>query len=691
MVPLSPASGVSRRPEESGNRSSFSSPSRWVWVTPDIAALDRDFAYSVPPHLVEAATVGSIVRVPLHGRRIKGWIVAYGDDHVPAFDLQPIIEVVSVGPPPNVVELSRWVAWRWAGRRRNILRSASPPRVVKGIPRQGSPRIEAVLSRLWPSPRPRPSPPRSLSLQPPSLRGEHITHTESTRSSVLDSVLHRVSDGWLAHLPSAAAIAVDAVTARRAVVRLAPGYHGFDLLLELIHYLHLTGAVRSDDARQHEGTAGCTLILVPSKESMIKLTAYLRVLGFPVAALPDQWALAAAGGNLVVGMRSAALAPCSRLDAVVVIDAESDVYKEERAPTFDARLIVAERARRDDALMVMLSSCPPQAVMALGKLITFPHVVERAGWPLIEVVDRSKDDPRLGLLSERAVHRMRHALHEQVPNRVVPVVCILNRKGKARLLVCARCNELARCEECGSALIQTSEETEVPMLTCPSCMATRPQVCASCGSSRLKIAKPGVSRVRDELEALLRVPVVQVVGESKEIPVAPVIVGTEAVLSRVPRARLIVLLDLDQEILAPRIKATQQSVAMLARAARVVGPRSNGGRLLVQTRSTTHEVVKALMHGEPWVALQTEVLPPEEAGGLLSGPLAKISGPAAEEFIKGINESSGKDGFPLVHSFPLGKEVFGVSGATIEEVCDALALVPRPPGRLRIDVEPADL
>ena len=60
--------------------------------------------------------VGTVVRVPLHGRRVRGWVVA--DDVEPDPDagrLLPIAKVVGAGPPAELLELGRWAAHRWAG------------------------------------------------------------------------------------------------------------------------------------------------------------------------------------------------------------------------------------------------------------------------------------------------------------------------------------------------------------------------------------------------------------------------------------------------------------------------------------------------------------------------------------------------------------------------------------------------
>ena len=66
-------------------------------------AVDRAFDYLVPDTSESAIAVGTIVRVPLHGRRVRGWVM--GIDVEPEAEpgtLLPIQAVVSAGPPPDV-------------------------------------------------------------------------------------------------------------------------------------------------------------------------------------------------------------------------------------------------------------------------------------------------------------------------------------------------------------------------------------------------------------------------------------------------------------------------------------------------------------------------------------------------------------------------------------------------------------
>ena len=49
-------------------------------VAPDVTAVERVFDYVVPDALAPLVRVGAIVRVPLHGRRVRGWVVADDGD-----------------------------------------------------------------------------------------------------------------------------------------------------------------------------------------------------------------------------------------------------------------------------------------------------------------------------------------------------------------------------------------------------------------------------------------------------------------------------------------------------------------------------------------------------------------------------------------------------------------------------------
>ena len=148
---------------------------------------------------------------------------------------------------------------------------------------------------------------------------------------------------------------------------------------------------------------------------------------------------------------------------------------------------------------------------------------ERDGWPRFDAVDLRDEPPGRGLFSDA----LTAALHATL-DRGARAVCVVNRKGRAHLLVCGQCGHIAQCEVCDAAVAETEGG-----LVCKRCGTERPRVCLHCHSTRFARRRPGVTRVREEMAALLsRVTVAEVDAATAALPSAAVLVGTEAVLHR---------------------------------------------------------------------------------------------------------------------------------------------------------------
>ena len=418
--------------------------------------------------------------------------------------------------------------------------------------------------------------------------------------------------------------------------------------------------------------AGPTLVVVPSAARAQVLAQRLSRAGAATALLPDGWAQARAGSAIVVGTRAAAWGPCPDLAAAVVLDGHDESLGQEQAPTWHAVPVLAERTRRAGAAFVVISACPTPELVSLGRVRLPDRGAERQGWANLEVMDRRKEDPRSGLWSERLVALVRSTRR---------VACVLNRTGRARLLACASCGDLARCERCGAALTQNPDG----QLECPQCGLTRPVVCASCGSTVLKQLRIGVARAREELEALAGRPVGEVTASTKEAPPEDVLVGTEALLRRLSPADgfpAVVFVDFDQELLAPRMRAGDEALALLALASRLVGGRA--GRVLVQTRVPEHPAVRAALLADPAILAESETASRRELRFPPFAEVAVVSGDGAPEFLSGLV------GTPVEVLGPSGGE-WMVKAPDQATLSDALTSLPRPGGRLRVAVDPARL
>jgi primosomal protein N' (replication factor Y) len=551
-----------------------------------------------------------MVRVPLAGRRIGGWITHVGaaDDRPPDQPLDitvdrlvPLAKWSGHGPSAEIIDLAHWAAVRWgADRIRPFLVVASPPHMVRALPAARTGRPSAALPAL---------------------------------NAALDDLVGRGG----------------------GVVRTSPTDDVVPMLL---------GIARS----------GPLLVVHPAAHGAGIVAARLRGAGLRVAHLPDDWAIAAGGAvDAVVGTRNAVWASMPDLAAIVVLDEHDDALQDERTPTWHVREVAIERARRRGVPCVLVSPCP--TVTALhwsGRRWLHPTVAdERAGWPIVEVVDRSGGAPwQRSLLTSELIAHLRNPQHR--------VVCVHNTPGRSRLLACRSCRSMLVCERCEAAV----EQRDDGRLHCRRCGTDRPPVCQQCGSTALANVRPGVARLRDELEAAANRPAVAVTGDSPlDVAPAGLYVGTEAVLHRVPDADVVAFLDFDAELLAPRYRAFEQAMVLLVRAARLLGPRADGGRLLIQTFSPRHPVIDAALFADPGRLTRLDAARRRDLGLPPFQALARVSGPGADAFVAATGLASAPDGDGVL-----------VRADTWDELGSTLAATPRPKAkssRLRIEVDPA--
>jgi primosomal protein N' (replication factor Y) len=598
--------------------------SRHVRVRTEVAALPKALDYIVPEGWPDPVVVGTRVRVPLHGRSVKGWVVEDDVTPPPGVEPLPLKSWLGWGPPPAVMELMDWAAWRWAGPSSFFLRVASPVPIVRGLPA------------------PRPAPP--VAAPAPSLPASLLAQATGPPEAT--------------------------------VLRIPPTTDLIDLVLA---------------AAAGKKADGSLLVLVPSVGWAERLVGRLTRRGY---AATSDWAQARAGWPIVIGSRAAAWAPVPELAAAVVLDAHDASYREESAPTYSAVDVVVERARRAGCPCYLVSPVPPAVLSAGRPEMAPPASIERAGWSALETVDRHGDDPRSGLYSEAFVRLARSVLDD--PEALAergPLVCVYNRKGRARLLACSSCGELARCATCGAAVAQHGDG-----LRCPRCAAERPLVCAACGRLRMKTLRAGVARLREEVAALLGVEVAEVSGAAdtsapadNPVPPAPVLVGTQAVLYRARRASAVAFLDIDLHLLAPRFDATDETLAQFVRASRLIGPRGGpaSARMLVQTRVPDHPVLLAVAQGQPGGVLHEELRIRESSGLPPFSALALVSGTKSGQYAAALAEASAGT---EVQVTDMGDGTVLLRASDHGALGDLLAEVPRPPGRgLRVEVDPTAL
>ncbi|MFM7069551.1 MAG: hypothetical protein ACKOYM_08845, partial [Actinomycetes bacterium] len=192
-------------------------------------------------------------------------------------------------------------------------------------------------------------------------------------------------------------------------------------------------------------------------------------------------------------------------------------------------------------------------------------------------------------------------------------------------------------------------------------------------------------RAAEELGALLRQDVTTLRGAPRaddRRSVGSVVIGTAAALYQVPDAGLVAFVDFDSEVFSPSYRAAESSLATLVRASRLVGGRSRHGSVLVQTRHPDHEVIVAALRADPSSVSDAEWRRRQLLGFPPASTIAVVGRSGATEFIARLGRPTGVQ----VQGPTDGQWLLRASEPAV--LLDALAAVERPPGDLRLWVDP---
>ena len=422
-----------------------------------------------------------------------------------------------------------------------------------------------------------------------------------------------------------------------------------------------------ETTREKEGSL---LVLVPTESWAGRLRGRLEQRGCDVASGDDQWDRMRAGWPVVVGARGTALAPVPKVCGAVVIDADDEAYRSTAAPTWDAVTMLRERCRRDGAPLWLTSSVPSPTLLNDGAYRSWGDVA--GAWPKIIVVDRRQSDPHDGVLARESLDAAHRALQGGDP---VAVVVVLQRLGDGRLFACAKCGELARCGQCGQA-----EEEVDDRLVCRERHEPRANFCRACGATNLKRLRTGVTTLARDVAAQLGQEVSEVTATNDLVgTLERGVVGTEAVWQRVRHCGVVIFVDFDQYLLAPRSSARRGAITAVGKAGRLVGPRrEGGGEVVLQTRRSEDPVVDALVKGNFDEIIDDDVKIARMLELAPYGAEADVSGEGAVAFVDGLRGAK--------ISISSSTSGFLVRASDVATLTSALRAAPRPLAKVRVAV-----
>ncbi len=328
----------------------------------------------------------------------------------------------------------------------------------------------------------------------------------------------------------------------------------------------------------------------------------------------DEWRRARQGrARIVLGARSAVLAPLADLGLVVVDEEQDASYKQEDDPRYNARSLALVRAREAGAVAI-LGSATPSAESYHGALAGRFHllrltrrILERpmARVRILDMRERFEATGREELISDP----LRDAVRDRL-GRGEQAILLLNRRGWSPFALCRACGATEQCRRCSVSLTWHRRESR---MLCHYCgyWRGRPVRCGTCGSDRIALTGAGTERLEDQLADLF--PEARIARLDRDTArgrragtdilaafergETNLLVGTQMVAKGhdFPGVTIVGVIGADSVLAIPEFRSAERTFQLLTQVAGRSGRGVEPGEVLVQAWHCDHYAMQAAL------------------------------------------------------------------------------------------------
>ena len=348
--------------------------------------------------------------------------------------------------------------------------------------------------------------------------------------------------------------------------------------------------------------------------------------------------------QVVIGTRSAIFTPLPNIGLIVLDEEHDSSFKQDRpTPTYHARTVAQWRAELENCPLILGSATPSlESLVAVGGAGTECRNVDDVGAslsPLRDLAGQNSSQPssyylslpeRIGdrPLPEVSIVDLREELSRgnrsifslSLQNAIADMqqhrqqgILFIPRRGHSTFVSCRSCGYVMECPDCDVSLsYHHTHEGAAKLLRCHYCNHTRiqPDICPECNSPYLKFFGSGTQKVTQELAKLF--PELRCIrfdsdttrnkGAHRQLidrfihKEADILIGTQMLTKGLDIAgvTLVGIVAADGLLHRSDYRAAERAFQTLTQVAGRAGRGNLPGKVIVQTYSPEHPVIKAM-------------------------------------------------------------------------------------------------
>lgn len=546
---------------------------RYADIIIDISheAIDKTFQYIIPEELEDAVETGMQVSVPFgQGNRLrKGYVINITDK--PSFDVERMKAVAAVPDKSlqiegKLIRLAAWIRENYGSTMINALKTVMP---VKERIRKTAARVE--------------EPEYDIAKPPVLVLNAKQQELVDEFTDDLENNCHRTY--LLQGVTGSGKTEVYIGCIKEAIKR---GQQAIVLIPEI--------ALTYQNVARFKQHFGDRVALINSRQSKgEKYREFMRAKAHEV--------------DVIIGPRSALFTPCEKLGLIIIDEEHDGAYKSDQAPKYHARETAIERARLEEASVILGSATPTiesYAMAQLGKyklwkLMERPDGMEQS---TVSVVDL-REELKLG--NRSIVSKELHDLIEDRLEKKEQIMLFINRRGYNSFVSCRECGEVIKCPKCDVSLSLHANG----FMMCHYCghIERQPKECPSCHSKLIGGFGTGTEKVENEIKRLF--PQARTLRMDKDTTMkkgahgdilsrfmnhkADILIGTQMIVKGhdFENVTLVGIMLADMSLFANDYRAGERTFDLLTQAAGRAGRGEKKGHVLIQTYQPEHYAIVA--------------------------------------------------------------------------------------------------
>lgn len=292
--------------------------------------------------------------------------------------------------------------------------------------------------------------------------------------------------------------------------------------------------------------------------------------------------------DIIIGTRSAILAPVKNLSFIAVMSEHSPAYKGEEGLRYNGRDVAVMRGFTEKSCVLLSSVCPSTESFhnsIIGKYTLLGNSSKKTtGRPEIKIVDtrgsRLKDISISGEVLKKA---------KELLLKKETFLFLVSREGYS-LIRCNDCGYVARCSRCRIPLVFYKGKS---LVRCNYCGFEEnvPDHCEECNGFNLKPYGAGAERVKEELESFTALSILRTKDSELLSDFTPFVIGTTLAAKNISEHFFgaAALLNTDALLSRPDFRAYERTFQEIIQASRFV---KQDGSIFLQTWTPANKILK---------------------------------------------------------------------------------------------------